>query len=62
MLDEYAHDDHRDSSMNKKVNNILGSTDKGFYELKRVNKHRQIKKVGCFITGFIHSECYYMCI
>lgn len=44
------------TSMHRKVNNILGSTDKGFYELKRVNKNGQAKKVGCFITGLQGSS------
>lgn len=59
MADEYFPDDFQDNSMNKKVNNILGSTDKGFYELKRVTKHKQnkqIKKIGCFATGLQGSS------
>lgn len=44
------------TSMNKKVNNILGSDVKGFIELKRTNKNGQNKKIGCFTTGLQGSS------
>jgi len=45
-----------DTSMNRKINNIIGNTDKGYYELKRHNKEGKVKKVGCFITGQVGSS------
>jgi len=49
--EEIIHDNVSVTSINKKVNNILGNNDKRYYELKRKNKNGQIKKVACFASG-----------